>query len=1182
MSTYSSAQGDQWTIEANSRENNATAAAAASAGPSSFCELTKDLMGGNDLESADENMERLDFDMENDIGEDKTNLETQPPFGFLSDSESGDESVAMKEGKDNDAIDKTVGVSVQNHKEDDVVDDDDDDKTIAFSEAGDEDDQTIAMSIANHSTEDVELKHRQHQQHQQGQQPANAIELNNTTIDVSTSKGIEDDELSQAPLLDKRKEDKPKTSYQSSGITNANKSDDDDDDDEEEMEFDMPAVDSTEPSEVDKNENDTDDTNQEDAGEDATPKDSSSRFEEYSSLETATANPTTPRRSVRARKPRVLYSEERQESVLSKSGAKKQKKKKKSPKTKPANSDAPTEEDWIAATDRLYLNTKDKSVVTVKEFILELQDKFGCQHINKSLKKAVRNRLKDIVNGNVVPEFPSDDDEHGEESQAHSQANEQELEDSESEEEADDEASDYEDDEEAQKNRPRKKIEKKKTTTAVARPKQRKSRSTAKAASKVMEAHRLRQKKRAEELRVRNEEMQLDQTKEDEERQELIAAKFETNTDELRLKRLEERLDLLQRLDETRISVVVNQRSEETRISVVVGHGTKPPKEERDSKEDDDDDDSESRSSKSECESEEESSSDEEELDIVGMKKPIRPLKPLQNHLPSRGLKLLETIGSPTTRKKARAILQRTKSNKKNDTLSPNKSMGARFKLRQVLKQKQRSQGNRWLARELGYKTEEDHLQDCRVQQEQKRGLVVKLERERLKANERKQLRERLLLQEQQSAQDDEYDDNDPSDEAYVPPAEEEEDEEMKLAKEIEQEANETARAKDDGKEEEKDTENESPEISEKVAVDKATVEKSFGLLEPQPLVAGTIVDELEKQEKLPSPSKVDTNSEEENSPSGDKKEEDLSALDDSPLTTTTNPESGTTEDNAIATTDTPLPNALDESVVTPEKNDSRSDDEGEVEFEDINEEETSNRPRNAGWQAMLEREAEKLKKRKKQKGGLVEEEAEEEEEEEIAGLEDFGFSISKKNKKNDDEDHVNDQLDEEDLKHVVDDVSDGEGDEDAGRIARKRLEQQEEKARHKEILRRMREGYDGRRGGIAGGGAGARGMHRFDQLVAADNREDAKRLGLLNDDELDSEDEDGRVNKNANDEEEDETALLDKMLKDRFLHRSSVDLEENFSEDEEEEEEEVMNSKSVQNLIDERKIFFEYWISYV
>lgn len=77
-------------------------------------------------------------------------------------------------------------------------------------------------------------------------------------------------------------------------------------------------------------------------------------------------------------------------------------------------------------------------------------------------------------------------------------------------------------------------------------------------------------------------------------------------------------------------------------------------------------------------------------------------------------------------------------------------------------------------------------------------------------------------------------------------------------------------------------------------------------------------------------------------------------------------------------------------------------------------------------------------------------------------------------------------------MEHVVDELSDGEGDEEAGEIARKRLAQAEEKERHAELMRRMRDGYDGRRGGIASGTA--RGNHRFDQLVATDNREDAKR----------------------------------------------------------------------------------------
>jgi hypothetical protein len=85
--------------------------------------------------------------------------------------------------------------------------------------------------------------------------------------------------------------------------------------------------------------------------------------------------------------------------------------------------------------------------------------------------------------------------------------------------------------------------------------------------------------------------------------------------------------------------------------------------------------------------------------------------------------------------------------------------------------------------------------------------------------------------------------------------------------------------------------------------------------------------------------------------------------------------------------------------------------------------------------------------------------------------------------------------------------------------------------------------------------------MHRFDQLVAADNREDAKRLGLLNDDELDSDDEGEKKEGKTDDNEEDEAALLDKILKDRFLHRTDVDLEENFSEDEEDPEEAVQRA---------------------
>jgi len=112
-----------------------------------------------------------------------------------------------------------------------------------------------------------------------------------------------------------------------------------------------------------------------------------------------------------------------------------------------------------------------------------------------------------------------------------------------------------------------------------------------------------------------------------------------------------------------------------------------------------------------------------------------------------------------------------------------------------------------------------------------------------------------------------------------------------------------------------------------------------------------------------------------------------------------------------------------------------------------------------------------------------------------------------------------------------------------------------EEKQRHRDIIRRMRDGYDGRRGGIASGNA-ARGTIRFDELVAADNRDDAKRLGLLNDDELNSEDEeeggDGKGKKKGDEEDDDEAVQLDKMLKERYLNKEEEDaIEENFTDDE-------------------------------
>ena len=60
-------------------------------------------------------------------------------------------------------------------------------------------------------------------------------------------------------------------------------------------------------------------------------------------------------------------------------------------------------------------------------------------------------------------------------------------------------------------------------------------------------------------------------------------------------------------------------------------------------------------------------------------------------------------------------------------------------------------------------------------------------------------------------------------------------------------------------------------------------------------------------------------------------------------------------------------------------------------------------------------------------------------------GLEDFGFAVQKKNDDDDESVPYGDDLGEDD---VVDDLSDGEGDEEAGEVARMAAEAREEKVR--------------------------------------------------------------------------------------------------------------------------------------
>ena len=509
------------------------------------------------------------------------------------------------------------------------------------------------------------------------------------------------------------------------------------------------------------------------------------------------------------------------------------------------------------------------------------------------------------------------------------------------------------------------------------------------------------------------------------------------------------------------------------------------------------------------------------------------------------------------------------------------------------------------LFRELGYKTEQEHIRDCQLIEQRKRKQMLRIEEERTKIQQRQQ---ELLaqgddegLEMAESKPLDELTSRDVGDLLGVE-REEEEDEELAMARAIEEEQKEAEMngAENEPTDECTDDDNASLEAEDDAADhsvpptdDNNGSRGDLSNSKSDPITSST--DGVAKKEEnyvemaktdAADPSSLNDNNEAainapvvsegiSKAPAGevdddatvekgmvDEDGDDATVDKGGPGVTNNMP--GNTEERVPETIGIASEEAaatVDDNSVDAVVEEEGADDEEEVEFDATNEEQEfedsskPKKPKNSAWQAMLKKEAEMLKKQKgKKSNGMLEMEADEEEDEEgVMGLEDFGFAAP--DKKKDDDDEGDDQLDADDLENVVDELSDNEGDEEAGEAARRAAAAREEKERHKEIMRRMREGYDGRRGGVAGGSA--RGNLRFDQLVAADNREDAKRLGLLNEDEFDSDNEGGEGGKKEGDDEiEDETALLDQMLKDRFLQRDKEEeLEENFSDDEEEED---------------------------
>ncbi|KAI2505893.1 hypothetical protein MHU86_8492 [Fragilaria crotonensis] len=839
------------------------------------------------------------------------------------------------------------------------------------------------------------------------------------------------------------------------------------------------------------------------------------------------ADDVTPRRSKRTHKPTNSALDEPAPSST----------KKQSEPLLNTLEDHPDDDDLIASIDGLFVHA-DKETVTVKDIVVALEAEYGIT-LAKTTKIFVRNHLKNLVQGTVEPTVAVGSD--GEEKSDEEVEEDDDTSEPDFEADNQEDSSDYE--QEDKKPKRKSKISGIKKESEQKRKSTRRSTKAKKPSATRIHAEMLR-KKRMDELRVRQEELQMQQNKEDQERAEQIAARFNTNTEELKLKRLEDRLDLLQKLDQKRIQVVTGENI--LPKGAEVEKGVPPAAFTSDSDSDSD-----------------------MELEIVD--------RVHQETVESTATEKSNGTTGSDAQLKALSILTRISSahasvvEKKQISWSevalsvqssPGKSLSARASLRRTLLSKQRKMGNLWLARELGYNSEQDHLRDCRQAEEVKRNQVIKLEEARLKANGRKQLRERMLIASEEAVGtfDDEGEEEWKPSEASSQDNDDE-DEELALAKAIEEEDDVDVDDDDDDANkasEEKDLPSDHDQESD-VDADVDDDDEELSLAVENEAADGTKLDqhvvleqrlEQESSDEAPEMKEVGTGHSESSAEAlivgapPRRESENMNNVDKVDF------DAGEEEESQAEAVASQVPLKSPSAPRGASGGTKDSSPEPEEPAEKVK------KAKNSGWQEMLRKEAEQLKKLKGRKGsGLVEAEADEEEEEDVvAGLEDFGFSMGKKKKEDDEEEEVDDELDEEDLKHVVDELSDDEGDEEAGERARKELMKREEKEKHKEMMRRMREGYDGRRGGIAGGGSGARGLHRFDQLVAADNREDAKRLGLLNDDELDSEDEDGEQSGSVkdNDDADDEVALLDKMLKDRFLHRSSGDIEEHFSDDDE------------------------------
>eukprot|EP01038_Epipyxis_sp_PR26KG_P013063 gene13063-17507_t len=203
----------------------------------------------------------------------------------------------------------------------------------------------------------------------------------------------------------------------------------------------------------------------------------------------------------------------------------------------------------------------------------------------------------------------------------------------------------------------------------------------------------------------------------------------------------------------------------------------------------------------------------------------------------------------------------------------------------------------------------------------------------------------------------------------------------------------------------------------------------------------------------------------------------------------------------------------LDQNDDDDKNNGSKSSDEEEIHSARHSKAQKSKRVKtgNSLFRLQLEEEERRHRIEKNKSNGMFDDEAEEEEEEaHQAGLGDFGFGVTSKLRENDEEANAL-RLRKGDLDHIVDDLSEGEGDEEAGERARMEMDMKEDREKTKAVITAVTEGRDAVR-------KKHKGKYSFEGLMNDKHEKESQSLDVDNEEE-----------------EFDEEEMIQKGMKERF-----------------------------------------------